>query len=104
MIHLPRQPEYKYTDAIAISTTRNYNEYRSFGVDDTYTTLLIINGEEIKITAEQGQALLRNSREVAQASKQATLKLLADNLSRFDYSNNACDALSFDDFVKMTER
>jgi len=104
MIHSPRQPEYNYTDEIAISTTREPNQYRSFGVDDTFTTLLIINGEEIAITAEQGQALLRNHRENVQASKQAVLKLLQENLSRFDYSNNGCEPLSFDDFVKMTER
>jgi len=103
MKHYPRQPEYNYTDAIAISTLREPNEFRYAGLEDTFTTLLIINGEEITITAQQGQALLRNHRENVEATKQRLLKLLQENLHRFDYSNNSCDPLSFQDFVKMTE-
>lgn len=65
-----------FTDYIGIETTRNFNEYAHHGVADTFTVNLIINGETVQISKEQSEALLRNSREVAQARENHIIQLL----------------------------
>ena len=66
---------------------------------------LVINGElVVKLTEEQNRQLWAARNESMEMERKRILTLLEKNLSRFDYSNNGCDALSYADFAKMTER
>jgi len=59
---------YPFTDSLVIENTRD--------TTGALTTILRINGEEVPITFEQGEALIRNSREVAEARENTILKKL----------------------------
>jgi len=37
------------------------------------------------------------------SGRRHVLNLLKKNFARFDYSNNGCDPLSFDDFAKLCD-
>jgi len=66
---------------------------------------LVINGElVVKLTEEQNRQLWAARNESMEMERKRILTLLEKNLSRFDYSNNGCDPLSYADFAKMTER
>lgn len=64
----PYVPAFPFTDVILLENTRD--------TAGTLTTILRINGEEVSVTFEQGDALLRNSREVAQARENKIIYLL----------------------------
>lgn len=66
---------------------------------------LVIQGEVVAmLTGEQLRHLWEARTEALEQERKRILKLLEKNLDRFDYSNNRCEQLSFDEFAKMTER
>lgn len=66
---------------------------------------LMIDGEvAAELSIEQARQLWASRNEAINAERKRILKLLEENLNRFDYSNNGCDQLSFNEFAKMTER
>ena len=95
------KPEFPYTDVVAVEVVREHNPYADLGVDDTWNYWLHINLDKLAITAEQGEALLRNSREIIQATEQRIIKLLENNFERFDLSNNQVDGMGCEEFIAL---
>lgn len=71
-IELP--PE--FTDWIAVEHTRDPNHYDKDWITNNFTTYLVINGERIEITPEQGRAILRNRDQLVEATENRIIKLL----------------------------
>lgn len=79
-------------------------ERDEFGICHFSVTIV---GEEISISEIQYEELNKQFAEALKDGQRSgrmyVLNLLKKNLDRFDYSNNSCDQLSFDEFAKLCD-
>lgn len=75
---------------------------------DTIHYSMTILGRSIPITSaeyyEMHDQFADALRDGQRSGRMRVLEMLEKNLDRFDYSNNACNPLSLEDFAKMCEQ
>ena len=88
------------TQGMWLNADRNESGSIDYSIVIAGATLVITEAQYYEFHNQISQTLEDGQR----SGRMRVLRLLKENLDRFDYSNNRCEPLSFDEFVKMAEQ